>query len=360
MTKFNYAVFIGRFQPFHAGHYEVVKAALESAEILIMMIGSADSPRTEHNPWTYGERIAIIKAAVGDMIDQIRFRPANDYPYNDSRWVGEIVQNVKDVHQEEWTAVGRFHAGPKPKNPTVTLIGHKKDHTSYYLDMFPMWDSSGVPHHRDMSATDIRNALYIGDTSVMSPAAGFFLNDSHKEVVRQLIASNIFSEMQEEGKFIQKTKEMWANVPYPVTFVTVDAVVTCAHHVLVVKRRSAPGKGLLAMPGGYLDVHERIVDSMLRELNEETKIAVPKKVLRGSIKSSKVYDQVERSTRGRIITHAFHIDLALEPNGKLPKVKGSDDAEKAFWLSIGDLKDMKSKFFEDHIHIIDDILGGVV
>lgn len=324
------------------------------------MIGSADSPRSEHNPWNYSERVAIIQAAVpDDMISRIRFRPINDYPYNDSRWVSEIVQTVKNVDLHERLTVGNWRAGPRPKNPTFALVGHKKDHTSYYLDMFPMWESVGVPHHKNMSATDVRNALYIGDTSVMSPAAGYFLTERHKEIVRELTGSPDFNEMIEEGKFIEKTKQMWANVPYPVTFVTVDAVVTCAHHVLLIQRRAAPGRGLWAMPGGYLDVKERILDSMLRELDEETKIDVPKKVLRGSIKANKVYDMVERSSRGRIITHAFHIDLELTPGGKLPKVKGSDDAAKAKWVPLGDFKDMKSVMFEDHWSIIDDILGGI-
>ena len=62
------------------------------------------------------------------------------------------------------------------------------------------------------------------------------------------------------------------------------------------------------------------------EVFEETKIKVPEKVIRGSIKEMKNFDAIERSARGRTITHAFKIVLQ---DGELPKVKGSDDAEKA-------------------------------
>lgn len=357
MTKnYDYAVFIGRFQPFHAGHFEVVKHGLDIADFLIMVIGSADVPRSEHNPWTYSERIEIIKSAVpAEMFERIRFIPANDHPYNDSRWVADIVSGVRSVFDGDWSIEGVWHPGPKPKEPRVVLVGHKKDHTSYYLDMFPMWDSSGVAHYKSLSATDIRSSMYEDRFTTLEDQ--FFLNQEHMKVIYNLGKSESFREMIEEGKFIKKTKQMWANTPYPVTFVTVDAVVTCAHHVLLIKRRAAPGRGLFAMPGGYLDVNERIVDSMLRELSEETKIAVPKKVLKGSIKISRVYDQVERSSRGRIITHAFHIDLELEPGGKLPKVRGSDDAAKAKWFQLAEFKKMRSVMFEDHHAIITDILN---
>ena len=96
-----------------------------------------------------------------------------------------------------------------------------------------------------------------------------------------------------------------------------------------------------------------VEDAALRELKEETLIKVPLPVLRGSIVRSKVFDAIDRSPRGRIITHAFYI---LLPDGDLPKVKGSDDAEKARWIPIAEIK--PEECFEDHFEIISHFIGA--
>jgi bifunctional NMN adenylyltransferase/nudix hydrolase len=151
-----------------------------------------------------------------------------------------------------------------------------------------------------------------------------------------------------ENLFIKDYKKQWESSPYPPTFVTVDSLVTQSGHILLIKRKSAPGKGLWAIPGGFIKEDEKIVDSMIRELREETKIRVPAPVLKGSIIKSEVFDDPKRSMRGRTITHAFHI--ALPPNVELPPVKGSDDADKAVWFPISEV--YREMMYEDHYDII--------
>jgi bifunctional NMN adenylyltransferase/nudix hydrolase len=124
--------------------------------------------------------------------------------------------------------------------------------------------------------------------------------------------------------------------------------------VLMIKRRAEPGKNLMALPGGYVNAQtdKSVMDAAIRELREETMIKVPEPVLRGSIVRSKVYDAVDRSPRGRIITHAFLIQL---PDGELPRVKGSDDAVKAKWIPISEVR--SEECFEDHYEILNDLIG---
>ena len=86
---------------------------------------------------------------------------------------------------------------------------------------------------------------------------------------------------------------------------------------------------------------------MIRELREETGLKIPAPVLRGSLQGSRVFDGVDRSERGRVITHAFAISL---PDGPLPKVKGMDDADKARWVPLSEVK--SSECFDDHYEII--------
>ena len=122
----------------------------------------------------------------------------------------------------------------------------------------------------------------------------------------------------------------------------------------MIKRKSAPGEGLYALPGGFLNQNERIVDGAIRELKEETKIKVPDKVLIGSIKAKEVFDAPDRSLRGRTITHAFYIELDdITP----PKVKGSDDALVAEWIPLSNISGMQDKLFEDHGAIIQFFTG---
>jgi len=57
-------LFVGRFQPFHFGHLGAIKAALEQVEELIIVVGSAEYSHTEKNPFTAGERVEMIRAAL--------------------------------------------------------------------------------------------------------------------------------------------------------------------------------------------------------------------------------------------------------------------------------------------------------
>jgi len=167
----------------------------------------------------------------------------------------------------------------------------------------------------------------------------------------------VYDLLVEEWKHIEAYKKAWSVAPYAPTFVTSDAVVVQSGHVLVVRRKHTPGKGLLALPGGFVNQDERVKDAAIRELMEETKIAVPEKVLNGSIVTSEVFDEPGRSLRGRTITHAFL--FKLNDVASLPRVKGSDDAEKAFWMPIHDALAQPNLWFEDHLEIIRTMIAKI-
>ena len=171
---------------------------------------------------------------------------------------------------------------------------------------------------------------------------GFAITQEHAQIVR-------------EREHIETYRLQYRHLPYEPVFVTVDAVVIQSGHVLLIKRKSEPGKGLWALPGGFLNAgtDRSIEDACIRELREETKIKVPDPVLRGSIKDVKVFDKINRSARGRTITHAHKIILQ---DGALPKVVGSDDAEKAVWMPLAAVR--SEEMFEDHYNIIQWAVGN--
>lgn len=342
--KYDVLVFIGRFQPFHIGHEQVIRTALTLAENVIVLIGSANQPRTIKNPWTYMERVGMIadgldlsKADAG----RVTYAPLPDAAYNNQKWTANVQAAVDDI-------VYKNVSSSKLK---IGIIGHAKDSSSYYLKMFPQWELVEHEMNEIISATDLRGLMFEGKNirfiQSLLPVKVF-------EYMRNWRFTPEFNVLLEEYIHIQKYKEAWKAAPYAPTFVTTDAVVVQSGHVLLIQRRAAPGAGLLALPGGFLNQEEYLVEGMLRELREETKLKVPAPVLKGSIVNTRVFDKPDRSLRGRTITHAFLIQL---PPGDLPPVKGGDDAAKALWVPISDIKE--ELMFEDHHAIIQHMLGSV-
>lgn len=353
-TKYDLLVFIGRFNPFHHGHRRVVQLALEQAHHLLILVGSSFQPRTIKNPFTYQERESMILNSLDpQQISRISTRPLRDYLYNDNKWMTEVQKHV-EVLGDGLDFHGLNEDGSK-KTPRIGIIGYDKDESSWYLNKFPQWDFIDVGRHYDntINATTIREMWLSGQSSMFTTGA---LRDSVHDFIYKEFPKKEYERLVREYTVITNGKKQWAFAPYPVMFHTVDAVVVQSGHVLLVQRKSAPGEGLWAMPGGFLEVGETMVNGVIRELREETVIKVPEAVLRGCIKANKEFDAPGRSLRGRTITHAYLIELAAGP---LPKVKGSDDAAKAKWVSLADFAKMEDQMFEDHHYIINYFLGSV-
>lgn len=334
--KYDAIVYIGRFQPFHNAHYEILCKAKELTDQVIIILGSSNQPRTYKNPFTDSERRDMIRSVdwQAGVIHELQ-----DSMYNDQAWAIKVQEIVSGFLLDSTHNVG--------------IIGHEKDESSFYLKMFPQWDHIDVDLIEPLHSTDIRELYFRKDANMnyikgVVPFKVFQFLTTFKETPE-------YQQIIREREFIDSYKSQYASLPYPPVFVTTDAVVIQSGHVLMVKRKAEPGKGLWALPGGFLNANtdKSMQDCMIRELKEETGIKVPVPALIGNIKDSKVFDAINRSTRGRTITHAFKIVL---PDGNLPKVKGMDDAEKAKWIPVGELD--RSKVYEDHAEIISHFVGG--
>jgi bifunctional NMN adenylyltransferase/nudix hydrolase len=336
--KYGTILLIGRFQPLHNAHLEIIKRCTALTDQLVIIAGSAKQPRTYKNPFTFDERKQMILNATAGLSMRVYVEPNIDTIYNDQAW----AVRVQGIHSK-YRCLGTKDA----------IIGHKKDDSSFYLDMFPQWDFVNVEQIEPLGATDIRDLYFKRDANMrfiqgVVPETTFDFLNRFKETPE-------YEQIIREREFIENYKKQYASLPYPPIFVTADAVVIQSGHVLMIKRRSEPGKGLWALPGGFVNANtdKSVEAAAIRELREETGIKVPAPVLRGSIVRSKVFDAINRSARGRTITHAYHIEL---PDGELPKVKGQDDAEKARWVPIAEVK--SEECFEDHYEIIQHFLGA--
>ena len=137
MKPYGTLVLIGRFQPLHNAHLEIIKRATALTDQLVIICGSAKQPRTYKNPFTFDERARMIRNATAGLSMRVYVEPNIDTIYNDQAWAVR-VQGIVSKYAILGTKTG--------------VIGHKKDESSFYLDMFPQWKFENVeqigPHAR--------------------------------------------------------------------------------------------------------------------------------------------------------------------------------------------------------------------
>ncbi|MBN8827318.1 MAG: adenylyltransferase/cytidyltransferase family protein [Sphingobacteriia bacterium] len=148
MYVYDYVIYIGRFQPFHKGHFYVVEKALKKAQKILIICGSANINFTTKNPFTFEDRKLIIEKNLKDKYPhRYTVLPLIDTP-TDEEWEQELYKIVENYIKSEAIS-----------NPKLALIGHKKDDSCYYLDMFKNWDYIEVPNYKGINATDIREKI---------------------------------------------------------------------------------------------------------------------------------------------------------------------------------------------------------
>lgn len=87
-------LFIGRFQPFHKGHFEAIKEMAGQVNKLIICIGSAQDSYTYDDPFTAGERHLMISESLNQAgIDNYYLIPIVDI-HRYSVWVAHIKSLV--------------------------------------------------------------------------------------------------------------------------------------------------------------------------------------------------------------------------------------------------------------------------
>jgi bifunctional NMN adenylyltransferase/nudix hydrolase len=328
-------VFIARIQPLHNAHLEIFKTALQESEHLIVVLGSACQAKSHKNPWTTKEREEMLRSCLTeDENKRLSVISLKDY-YNNNLWITAMQSAISQLTIN----------GQSVEDHEVTLFGHHKDDSTVYLNMFPYWKRREIGSLGSLCATTVRNLYFEGNFSEIEKLVP-------KPVYKKLnddSATEIYQSLRADYLKVEDEKKKWAGAPYTPVFVTTDAVVIKSGHVLVIRRKGFPGKGLLALPGGYLEPSETLFECCLRELKEETGIMVPMEDLRAAKVSEQVFDYPYRDLRGRIISHAYCFNLG---SGPLPKVTGSDDAEKAWWMPLCEVMKNEELFFADHFNII--------
>src|SRR5690606_38080202 len=161
--------------------------------------------------------------------------------------------------------------------------------------------------------------------------------------------SDAYLRLREETAALRGYRAAWARAPYPPVFVTVDALVRWRDEILLIQRDRAPGRGLWALPGGFLDPHETLATAVRREVEEETGLVLSA----DGCGEARVFDAPLRSLRGRTVTHVF--PCLLDAARPRPAVRAGDDARKAAWFALDAVR--PECLFEDHHAILQVMLG---
>lgn len=100
--------------------------------------------------------------------------------------------------------------------------------------------------------------------------------------------------------------------------------------VLLVKRGRPPRVGQWGLPGGLLDLGERLVDGARREVREECGIEIEIAGIAGA------FDPIERDADGRVEYHYVVVDFWARYLSGEPRAQ--DDADDLAWVELADLE----------------------
>ncbi len=294
------AVLTGRFAPFCNAHLGLIWHALKDCDEVVLVLTDSDLARSSRLPWTAEERMAMARSACADFGKKVRFIQVDAPP-----------RRILDM----------------------TKIDGLQSLSFVVLETVTGVEEAALA------------SLYAGDDEALQAAVPTAIF----EKVVALRQSEQLSEFAGEHRYFEDYKAAWKAAPYPVVLVSVDAVIVQSGHLLLVERGRIPGKGLWALPGGFVEPDEWLEDAALRELSEETNLKLNPEIIGRYLKGSHVFDDPWRSGRGRVITHAYYFELEGE---ELPFIYGQDDAAAARWVPLSDIKAMQGQFFDDHGRII--------
>ena len=122
MKQYHTLVLIGRFQPVHSAHAEIIRRAAKMAKQVIIIVGSANQPRTYKNPWTSKDRELMLQNVINEIDDtmdecMIRVEHNIDTVYNDTAWASRVqaivgkLSAAQIIDPSELDAAGRVVFG---------------------------------------------------------------------------------------------------------------------------------------------------------------------------------------------------------------------------------------------------------
>jgi len=126
----------------------------------------------------------------------------------------------------------------------------------------------------------------------------------------------------------------------------VGAVIVQNGKILLVKRGVEPAKNLWSIPGGMVELGEKVQDALIREVKEECGLKVE------IMKLIDVVDSITVNEEGRVKFHFVILDFLAKVKGGT--LKPADDVLDARWIPLEkvenyDLTKSFRSFFRKHL-----------
>ncbi len=340
MTKTARAVVVMRAQPPHLTHGWLIREALKTADQVLICIGSAHQARTPRNPFTAEERIEMIELMLTpEERSRINFGSIPDFHDND-RW-------VKAVRALAETPDLQTGAG-------IAIVGHHKDTTSEYLDLFPGWSSLNVERATPFDSTTIRKAIYASDDRhIALRAVRSMMDPKVFEYVAAHLCHPFWDGLAARWRRFQAEAALWGAPPknFVRGVLCGDALIEWNDEVLLFRRED----GLLCIPGGHVEHNETTYQAAIRELKEETGIGLLSADLQHSLVNTVFRDAPGRSERpGRVVSMVHHFRIK---GSRRPAIGGPNEEGEPVWMPKQALHRLRVRFFEDHYLILEHLLG---
>jgi bifunctional NMN adenylyltransferase/nudix hydrolase len=356
------AVFIGRTQPPTVAHIECIRRALGSGRHAVMLSGSAFQARSQRNMLFFSERAALLRgaltAAENERLDIV---PLPDC-YSDKQWQLQVRRCVREICMARGFGT----------RARICLVGHAKDASSYYLNMFPGWDAVETGGFNDISATPARED-FLGREGDEAHAAvarwAHILPENVQAFLHEFADSEGYAWLMGEIEWerqhrTRQAAQVSASDPrhawQPSPIVTTETVVFQSGHVLLARRLKRPGLGLLSLPGDLLRT-ETFVDGALRVLVDEHRLMVQptrkpemaRSLLADKMGATVVFDHPYRSSRGHLVTGCHLLELRADKRGLAPIGPGSQ-TEQPLWMAVDEVN--PEEMFEDRFHLMNHML----
>lgn len=127
---------------------------------------------------------------------------------------------------------------------------------------------------------------------------------------------------------------MGYNMAYPeYPIPAVAAVIRKKDRLLLVKRKNEPSRGQWSLPGGRIEVGERIEEALKREIKEELKVKIEVQELLA------IKEYIERDKGGRFKWHYILLDYNCRIVSGVPQP--SSDVKKMCWVGSNEFSDLE-------------------
>ncbi len=320
---YDYALLIGRFQPFHRGHFALYQKACLLADKVIVVIGSHQRSSSLLDPWTSEERCKMISQHCRTMPPSFLFM--QDSAYNFPEWRRRLKTMLR----------AQLQLDGADENASVVVLGHLRDQSSYYLKFFEPWHFYAVAEQANgCNASDIRKALF----EARLDAVDSELDANNLDFIKQWTNTDAFMRLANEYRDLEiASRNLQAKTSEQRS---VLACLVYRDFVVLEHRDTHPGKGQFALPEKILDDTQepnQEVSQLFKELDQDVGAA--------GVQHSNhaVFDQLRRDPRGKLTSYADCWLLEARPQLSNPKF---------FCYDLALLNEQTALFASDHAQII--------